>query len=378
VAGAGGLTGRGGVGGVGVGGISKTGGATGTGGVAGGSGRGGAGGIGGKGGAGGAGGVGGKGGVAGAGGIGGKGGITGTGGIGGKGGAGGKGGVDGGGGIDGGRDVRDTGDVRDAGDVGDTGPSPIQPLIDAFCTAARNCCGSSGSTSLADCEQKFPSRFEFYPLVDKGTVSIDPTLFAACVAAYKTAATTCTMTGLNAACMGVFVGNRTEGQSCGGASRFGSYECKPVKGSASCYWKDSTSYPNATGECVTIPHGKSGDPCTRSCRNNEPCIVDMIGGAAPFAAPCFEEDGLYCSVSKSPAVCKPILQTGEACTWDPGCCGSDNFCGWTGNTCQAPAGLGASCENLQCGEDLMCGTRNRCVEAPLSTSSACEGIPPAP
>ena len=104
----------------------------------------------------------------------------------------------------------------------------------------------------------------------------------------------------------------------------------------------------------------------------------MIGGAAPFSMPCFEEDGLYCSVGKSPAVCKPILRMGDACDWDPGNCGSANFCGWMNNTCQAEAKLGESCLEAQCRDDLTCATNNRCVEVPLSSSSACQGTPPAP
>jgi hypothetical protein len=283
------------------------------------------------------------------------------------------------GGIGGIGGVGGIGGIGGVGGIGGTGATVLQPLIDAFCTTARKCCVASSSTpvDLGDCESKFPSRFQYYPLVEKGTVGIDQTAFAACVAAYKAAATSCTLTGLREACLGAFVGTRTEGQSCGGAGKFGSYECKPVAGSASCYWQDSTSYPTGSGVCVAIPRGKSGDPCSRSCYKGEACIVDMIGGAAPFSMPCFEEDGLYCSVVKSSPVCKPILHLGDACDWDPGNCGSDNYCGWENNTCQTPVELGELCGNRQCRYDFTC-PNGRCTEVPFSTSSACQGTPPAP
>jgi hypothetical protein len=319
LAGTGGLTGRGGTAGTAAGGATSTGGKTGTGG------------------------------------------STGTGGL--TGGAGGNGGIGGIGGTGGG-----------------TGAIIFQPLLNAFCTAAKNCCGreSYPAANLADCESKFLSRFQYYPLADKGTVITDQNALAVCVAAYNTAATTCTITAVRAACKGVFVGIQAEGQPCGGESRFGAFECKPVNGSATCYRGQNGSDPTNIGVCISMPRGKNGDACSMTCLKNESCIVDMIGGAPPLPVTCFEEDGLYCSMTTNPTVCKPILPLDEACTWDMNSCGNGNYCGWKTNTCQVASKLGESCMDTACVNELICGTNNRCVEWPFASESICKGIPSVP
>ena len=345
IAGTGGLTGIGGTSGTGVGGASTNGGATGTGGLTGGGGTAGTG----------------AGGATSTGGAPRTGGATGTGGL--TGGAGGGGGTGGMGGTGGG-----------------TGAVMFQPLVNAFCTAAKNCCGreSYPAADLADCESKFLSQLPNFPLVDKGTVIIDQNALAACVAAYNTAATACTITAVNAACKGVFVGTQAEGQPCGGASRFGAVECKPVNGSATCYLQHNGSDDTNTGVCTSIPRGKTGDACSMTCLMNETCIVDMMGGAPPFPVTCFEEDGLYCSVAANPTVCKPILHIGDACTWDTFSCGSGNYCGWTTNACQVAGKTGESCLTGGCADDLMCGTNDRCVEQSFASESICKGTPSVP
>ena len=264
------------------------------------------------------------------------------------------------------------------GTGGGTAAIVFQPLIKAFCTAAKNCCSrqSYPAADLADCESKFPSRLQIYPLVDKGTVIIDENALAACVAAYKTAATTCTINAVKAACKGVSVGTQTEGQPCGGTSAFGAYECKPSNGSASCYRPQSD--PASAGVCTGIPRGKSGDACSRTCFKNETCIVDMVGGSPPFPVTCFEEDGLYCSVTANPTACKPILPIGGACTWDPHSCGVGNYCGWLTNVCQPAGKLGEPCAEAACADELVCGTNETCVEQPFDSDSICKGTPSVP
>ena len=274
-----------------------------------------------------------------------------------------------------------TGGVGGNGGIGGgTGAIMVQPLINAFCTAAKSCCGreSYPAADLADCESKFPSRSQYYPLLDKGTVSIDQNALAACVAAYNTAATTCTITGLNAACKGVFVGTQAEGQPCGGTSRFGAFECKPVNGSSSCHLQTSGSDPTNTGVCTSLPRGKSGDLCSKTCLKKDTCVVDMVGGSAPFPTFCFEEDGLYCSVATNPAVCQPILPNGHACVWDPNSCGTGNFCGWTSNACQLASKLGESCTDAICADELTCGSVDKCVPSPFASDSICNGTPSVP
>jgi hypothetical protein len=72
------------------------------------------------------------------------------------------------------------------------------------------------------------------------------------------------------------------------------------------------------------------------------------------------------------------LAIGEPCEWDPGCCGSGNYCHWTSNTCQPASKLGESCSNASCAENLTCATTIRCVEPPLASESVCKGTPSVP
>jgi hypothetical protein len=266
------------------------------------------------------------------------------------------------------------------GGTGGTAAAVLRPLINAFCAAAWNCCGRASypTADLNDCRSNFPSRFRYYPMVDKGTVTVAQTALNTCVAAYDTAATTCSMTPLHAACRGIFAGTQGEGQSCGGTGEFGAFECKPVNGASSCYWADSGGYPTTAGVCISLPRGKSGDECSRTCLKNQDCVADMLGRSAPFPVMCFEEDGLYCSIRTNPAVCKPIVQIGDACTWDTGSCGSGNFCSWTNDTCRPAAKLGESCQNVACVTDLTCGTTLRCIEEPFTSESTCKGTPSVP
>jgi hypothetical protein len=262
------------------------------------------------------------------------------------------------------------------GGAGNTAAN-FQPLLEAFCAAAKNCCARAffPATPLADCESKFLARVDSYPLVDKGTVAVDQQALAACAAAYKAAATSCTLNPIKAACKGVFVGLQAEGQACGGTSPFGAVECKPVNQSAACYRPQGNTDPKSSGTCMHVPHGKSGDACSTTCQKGKTCIVDMLGGTAPFPAICFEEDGLFCSKAGNPPVCKPLVQTGAGCVWEGNSCGTGNFCSWPNSTC-APAGkLGESCAERACAEDFICGDNEKCGEMPLASDSLCKGTP---
>ncbi len=301
----------------------------------------------------------------------GGGGAAGTGSRGGSGGTGGVGQTTGGtGGSTGGA----------GGSGGGTAAALFQPLVEAFCNTARRCCARASyrAADLADCRSEFLNRLEGYSLLSKGTVLVNEPALAACTSAYEAAATGCTINAIRAACRRVFVGLRTEGQACGGTSKFGAVECKPVDGTATCYRPQGDTEPTSAGTCVSVPRGKNGDACSMTCQKGETCIVDMLGEGAPFPATCFEEDGLFCSMASNPTVCKPLLHIGDTCKWEGNPCGSGNYCNWMDNTC-APAGkLGESCRDRTCSEDLMCGEGQTCVELPLASDSLCKGFPPTP
>lgn len=272
--------------------------------------------------------------------------------------------------------------VRDGGIDGATGIAAalLQPLAKAFCAAARTCCLRDGFYAMAldDCEAELPNRLLPSVLVDQGIVTVDAARLAACVSAYERAATSCTSNEVEAACQGVWVGTRTEGQPCGGTIRFGAFDCSAANGSAACYWKDAARHPDTAGVCVALPRGKAGDPCSKSCKTGHDCIVDLVGGSAPLPVMCFEEDGLYCAVSANPPVCKPILQAGDPCPPDPGACGRAGYCDRPVEECQPAANLGEPCAGGDCAYGLRCASSRRCAEQSLVSSYVCQGTPPLP
>jgi hypothetical protein len=255
----------------------------------------------------------------------------------------------------------------------------LQPLAKAFCATARTCCKRDGfyTMDLDDCEAKFPSQLQPYPLLDKGIVTIDPVRLAACVSAYETAAATCAVADVEAACYGLWVGTHAEGQACGGNGSFGAFDCQAKNGASACSWQDAAAYPTSPGACVTLPRGKVGDACGKSCGKNEDCIVDLVGASTPFAVMCFEEDGLYCAVTANPPVCKTIPKLEEPCSYY-GSCGPGNYCDWNNHVCKVAAKLGESCMAASCTEGTVCTTGNWCIVESLASSDVCQGKPSVP
>lgn len=256
----------------------------------------------------------------------------------------------------------------------------LQPLAKAFCAAARTCCKRDGfyAMDLADCENKLPSHLQPYPLLEQGLVTIDPTRLAACVSAYESAATTCAVAEVDAACHGLWIGTGAEGQSCGGIASFGAFECQLMNGAGACYWQAAEHYPDRTGVCLALPRGKAGDPCGKSCGKNQDCAVDLVGGSAPFPVMCFEEDGLYCAVTANPPVCKPYSRVGDPCSYDFGSCGRGNYCDWNDHVCKVAAKLGESCMVASCVDGTVCTTGSQCIAETLASSDVCMGTPSVP
>jgi hypothetical protein len=257
---------------------------------------------------------------------------------------------------------------------GGTAVAMLQPLGDAACAATRSCCGRASypTANLANCESVFPSAYgDVLSEVDRGAVVVDATALATCVAAFKTAATTCDAAPLRAACAGVLNGTRTANQSCGMGSQPGQRECKRVNGLAICYWDKSPTDAASTGVCINPPRSKEGDACSVTLAKGQTLSDWRMG--SNISGVCLEEDGLYCAWSKKPNVCRPIRAIDQACTMDENACGSGNFCDGTTNTCQVVRKLGEDCEDAACGEGLECtGELLKCTQY---THSIAEEIP---
>jgi hypothetical protein len=193
-------------------------------------------------------------------------------------------------------------------------------------------------------------------------MTVDANALATCVAAFKTAATTCDSSPLRAACAGVFIGTRTANQSCGMGNQTGQRECKRVDGAAICYWEKAPTDAASTGVCINPPRSKEGDPCVLTLAKGQ-TISDWRMGSSMSGGVCLEEDGLYCAFSKKPNVCRPLRAINQACTMDENACGSGSFCDGTTNTCQVSRRLGEDCEDATCEAGLDCtGEPLKCAQ----------------
>ena len=261
----------------------------------------------------------------------------------------------------------------------------VQALGTAFCAAARNCCFGTEfwTPDLTDCEANFPARLKPLALVDRGTVIIDKTALAACIAAYNQTATACTLNNLAPACRGVFVGTKAEGDPCGYGSEpmtEGAHECKASGSPELCVWGDDLTAPGATGTCHKAPHGKIGDSCFGSARSGEEWLSDAIHMTS-VPAVCFEDDGLYCTWGGN-RVCAPIVANGGACTVDSACANA-SFCDSNTKTCMTAGIFGQSCaaNGLHCSHDLACDANNQCTEPVFGLDNNphdCDGSPTVP
>ena len=216
---------------------------------------------------------------------------------------------------------------------------------------------------LTDCETAFASRQVALASVEQGTVEVDSAALARCKAAYQQAASACDQSAVINGCQGVFLGTKNENEPCNN-----SYECKRDQGPMTCLFVD-----NATpGACKKVPHGKSGDACTSTCRTGDDCSSQTYGAADSNLTMCFEADGLYCDYLGDSVVCKPLVALGGDCSTSDAC-GTLGVCD---TTCKASGGLHAPC-GAGCRHDLQC-IADQCEEPSLTIGSSCLGYPPAP
>ena len=275
---------------------------------------------------------------------------------------------------DGGTGGRGTGGATGAGGATDGGASgPLKPLIDAYCAAARSCCGKGGfpAANLADCEAMFPMRNDSVASVNKGTAQLDATAFPACVAAYQAAATSCLLGDILTACKNIYVGTKDENEACTTV-----VDCRHDQGVAvTCLTVQVGDVTPDSGVCRRIPHGKRGDACVSDCAIGDSCLTDTLTGPGNTNLTfCFEQDGLFCSFDT--VTCVPLVASGGACQSDHDCAAA-NYCD---TTCQKRAPLGQTCAFTSgCEKDLVCSDDTRkCAQQPLASDYVCMGYPPTP
>ena len=245
------------------------------------------------------------------------------------------------------------------GGAGATTVQQLQPTINAFCAAARDCCAKQAEPAmLDDCESAFPMNNSTVASLASGATTLDATALATCLAAYQTAATQCQENSVIDACRGVVIGTRAENAPCANGS-----ECARDGGINTCL---ITEQNGTVGVCKKIPHYEAGDACSSTCRKGEDCTSTTYGAADSMLGMCFEDDGVYCDYLADVATCKAVLALGAPCTADAEC-GSTGYCQ---TTCQKRGTVGDSC--TRCLDSLMC-VNNQCQSPPFASSYTCAG-----
>jgi hypothetical protein len=279
-----------------------------------------------------------------------------------------------------------TGGSSTSTDAGTSSGSSLATVIAAYCATARTCCAKAviSTTGLADCETQAPTHVVSMQLLNMGEVALDGAALAACEAAYKQAATTCTADQVIAVCPKIFVGLQGEGQSCGQGGDpgvFGAPACKSSGEPEVCQYTGDSTDPKMTGTCHAMVHGKVGDHCIGSCPSGQDCSTNEYTTPSDLSVTeCFESDGLYCSsLDPTPYTCRPLVGLGKSCAADSQACGTLNYCDPATSTCRAAATAGQSCATTNCLSSLTCGSDNKC--APWSSPFAdpdftCKSYPP--
>jgi hypothetical protein len=237
-------------------------------------------------------------------------------------------------------------------------------LGEAFCRAARSCCGSAGFAPepLADCESEFDRQFDFVALVRKGTVKIDDAGYRACVAAFDETARTCSVPWPK--CPPFLDGTVASGASCDDVEECVGFLQRPTACVKTGVMPDSGP---KSGVCMARPIGRTGDACTSSCAKGELCSsTSSTFQSSLDVTLCREEDGLYCDAMQT---CAPIPADGAPCSTTVAC-GSLSYCD---TVCKPRKTSGQACASFsQCAPGLAC-TNGQCVVATFADPKLCSG-----
>ncbi|HEV8548531.1 MAG TPA: hypothetical protein VGQ57_05870, partial [Polyangiaceae bacterium] len=242
-------------------------------------------------------------------------------------------------------------------------PKGLDDAVASFCSAVASCCGT---TMLPDCAATYATMQPAVASVESGVITLDAEALARCQAAYAPGPDQCNLNAVVAACAGVFIGSRHDGEPC-----HGGFDCDRSTDVMTCLITD-TMTPNAEGVCKTVPHGKLDDACVFSCETGDDCSTTTISGGDYPITLCFESDGLYCDSNDS--TCHALVPMGMPCSGSFGECGSQAGCQ---TTCVPLSGRGEDCGN-GCLRKFQCGDDGKCADPPWATENACSGYPPAP
>ena len=245
---------------------------------------------------------------------------------------------------------------------------PAEPLANAFCAAARDCCDAAGigAAALSDCEAQLAVQLPYFELTRDGVLEVDAPALGACVAAMEEAATSCALTGLLSLCRRVWRGTKQEGEPCTDVS-----QCDRADGPKFCVRNLETGSQSEPGICAGVSRAQNAQPCAQSCAEGGDCSTNFSSfEAEPVIALCHEADGVYCSFADDQASCAPLTARGSPCDSSSSQCAAADFCD---TTCQPRRNLGEACQfSFGCSADLLC-IDGECADAPLATAELCAG-----
>lgn len=261
-----------------------------------------------------------------------------------------------------------------SGNTGLGGSTPaVQPLVDTFCAAAKACCARDAwpADGLTDCASAAAYALNTTG-VAAGRARLVGPAFAACVAAYQHAATTCNTGEVMTACSGVYVGLVAQGGVCSDAR-----DCDQQKGPTVCFATATmVELPyHLMGVCRLAPLGALGAPCLASCRHGANCSTGFVtDDPAQITTLCREDDGLFCNEKH---VCAAVAPTGGMCYFDDDCKATD-YCAGATPDCQPRLTSGAACQfNASCPSGFSC-VAGACAPKPLADDSTCASLPRYP
>jgi hypothetical protein len=247
------------------------------------------------------------------------------------------------------------GQVAAGGRIATAGAHPLtlEGLFQAQCDAAVSCCSKKQlGAQPSRCAGEFGWAVTERKL-ENGELVLDPDALEDCIAAYENAATTCTETGLFAACRAVFSGTKPPGDPC---SDF--QDCDRREGPVICKFVGN----DPTGTCTPLIHGEEGQLCDYDCQNRVDCSGNEGGLSTVPRVYCFEDEGLYCSAAGDGALaCRKLRAIGEECE-NGSACGSEGRCKQTSSSvvsrsCVLGLELGQTCQTIDraaCAEGLWC------------------------
>jgi hypothetical protein len=263
-----------------------------------------------------------------------------------------------------------SGDDPAGASSGDGGPvagsSSIQPLVDALCSAARTCCARASfpSEPLVDCEPEVIRQIDPLQEAVNGTVIVDTARFAACVAHYRTAATSCTYPpAIGDDCEGMFRGTLREGETC---TR--SEECIRGADPVACLLPISDGGSGRTGVCHNLRRGSQGDACITSGGDRYHGTTYSTSDPNPPYVYCHSADGLFCSIGTQ-RTCVPFKTVGSPCVEFLEC-GPDAYCD---TTCTARKPVGAACGRPSECQGIQSCNNGVCAPLEIATNKLCSG-----